>query len=56
MANQHDKGGKNMQWGKYSLSVNGVEKLYSSMQENETGSLFHPCTKNQVKMDIESKS
>ena len=35
----YDKGGKNLQWEKTVSSINGVGKLDSYMQKNQTGPL-----------------
>ena len=51
-----DKAGKNIQWGKMTVtSTNGVEKLDSNMQNNETGPLYYVIHKNKIKMDQRPK-
>ena len=46
-----DKAGKNVQWKKDSLFNNGIVKIGSHMQKNETGPLSYTIHKNKLKMD-----
>ena len=39
-----NKGGKNIQWGRDSLFINGVGTLHSYRQKNQTGYSLTSCT------------
>ena len=52
----YNKAEKNIQWKKTVSSTNGVGKLGSNMQKNETGLLSYTIHKNKFKMDERPKS